>query len=396
MRSKASVSVMSSPKVLGVMGLLLMSACNGAPGGLDWDLRAGPGSLDTTEGASQPTANRPAADSRGIISYPTYQLALAQRGETVAGVAARLGLDAEALARSNALRPGDPLRGGEMLLLPSRVAGGAVQGGAVQGNVIGGTTGGGNGGNVDVSSIATTALDRVGTSAPAPLAAGPEPIRHTVSRGETAFSIARTYNVSARALADWNGLDADLNVREGQPLIIPPTTGGAAPASFETSAPGDGTFTPTPPTALEPLPDEETAPAAEVPKETPASPDLGETRTEATQTRFAMPVNGKIIRAYEKNEGIDISAAPGATVKAAADGTVAAVTKDTGAVSVVVVRHADNILTVYAGVDGVKVKKGDKVKRGQSLAVIGASTPSFLRFEVRRGAQSVDPMPFLQ
>lgn len=390
MRSIGGLSNLSARRGLGVLALLVLSACSD-PGDLDWDLRAGPNSLDTSGGLTQPTANRPAADSRGIISYPGYQLALAERGDTVAGLATRLGLDPETLARANALRPGDPLRDGEMLLLPSRVAGGAVQGTVIGGGVIGGT-----GGGVDVSSIATTALDRVGTTTPAPLAAGPEPLRHTVARGETAFSIARTYNVSARALADWNGLDADLTVREGQPLIIPPTT-GAAPLGIETSvAPGEGSLTPTPPSSTEPLPDEETAPAAQTPKETPASPDLGETRTQASQTRFAMPVNGKIIRAYEKNEGIDISAAPGAVVKSAADGTVAAVTKDTGAVSVVVVRHADNILTVYAGLDGVKVKKGDKVQRGQSLAVIGAGTPSFLRFEVRRGAQSVDPLPFLQ
>lgn len=383
MRSLGGNFGVSAPKAFGLLAILLMTAC-GNPGDLDWDLRAGPGSLDTT-GASQQTASRPVADGRGIISYPGYQLALAQRGDTVAAVASRLGLDPEALARANALRPGDALRDGEMLLLPSRVAGGTTQGA-----IIGGGTG------VDVSSIATTALDRVGPAAAPAIASGPEPIRHRVARGETAFSIARTYNVSARAIADWNGLDADLNVREGQTLIIPPVTGNA-PATFETTTvPGEGTVTPLPPSSAEPLPDEETTPAAEAPKETPASPDLGEQRTEATQTRFAMPVNGKIIRAYQKNEGIDISAAPGATVKSAADGTVAAVTKDTGSVSVVVVRHADNVLTVYAGLDGVKVKKGDKVKRGQSLAVIGAGTPSFLRFEVRRGAQSVDPMPFLQ
>lgn len=373
------------PKALGVTAILLLSACN-TDNGLDWDLRAGQGSLDTSEGARQPTAARPSADGRGIISYPGYQLALAQRGETVAAVAQRLGIDAETLARANALRPGDPLRDGEMLLLPTRVSGGAVSG-----NVIGGSTGG-----VDVSAIATTALDRADpATGGTPLAAGPEPIRHTVARGETAFSIARTYNVSARALADWNGLGADLAVREGQPLIIPPATGPAA-AVFDSTAPGTGSQTPEPPSATEPLPDEETTPAAEAPKETPASPDLGETRTEATETRFAMPVNGKIIRAYQKNEGIDISAAPGATVKAAADGTVAAVTTDTGQVAVIVVRHADNVLTVYAGLDGVKVAKGDKVKRGQSLAVIRAGTPSFLRFEVRRGATSVDPLEFLQ
>ncbi|MES2145838.1 MAG: M23 family metallopeptidase [Pseudomonadota bacterium] len=177
--------------------------------------------------------------------------------------------------------------------------------------------------------------------------------------------------------------------------MIPPTT-GPAPVVLDATAPGTGSPTPEPPSATEPLPDERTSPAAEVPKETPVSPDLGETRTVATQTRLAMPVSGKIIRAYKKNEGIDISAAPGATVKAAADGTVAAVTTDTGQVAVIVVRHADNILTVYAGLDGVKVKKGEKVRRGQSLAVIRAGTPSFLRFEVRRGAQSVDPMEFLQ
>ncbi len=387
MYSTRAYPILTLPKALGVTALLLMTACT-TNNGLDWDLRAGQGSLDTSEGLRQPTAARPAADGRGIISYPGYQLALAQRGDTVAAVAQRLGLDAEALARTNALRPGDPLRDGEMLLLPTRVAGGAVAG-----NVIGGASGG-----VDVSAIATSALDRAGTPGTAPtppLAAGPEPIRHIVARGETAFSIARTYNVSARALADWNGLGADLAVREGQPLMIPPTT-GPAPVVLDATAPGTGSPTPEPPSATEPLPDERTSPAAEVPKETPVSPDLGETRTVATQTRLAMPVSGKIIRAYKKNEGIDISAAPGATVKAAADGTVAAVTTDTGQVAVIVVRHADNILTVYAGLDGVKVKKGEKVRRGQSLAVIRAGTPSFLRFEVRRGAQSVDPMEFLQ
>ncbi|MES2145839.1 MAG: hypothetical protein V4516_16150 [Pseudomonadota bacterium] len=175
MYSTRAYPILTLPKALGVTALLLMTACT-TNNGLDWDLRAGQGSLDTSEGLRQPTAARPAADGRGIISYPGYQLALAQRGDTVAAVAQRLGLDAEALARTNALRPGDPLRDGEMLLLPTRVAGGAVAG-----NVIGGASGG-----VDVSAIATSALDRAGTPGTAPtppLAAGPEPIRHIVARG---------------------------------------------------------------------------------------------------------------------------------------------------------------------------------------------------------------------
>ena len=48
-----------------------------------------------------------------------------------------------------------------------------------------------------------------------------EPIRHKVSRGETAFTISRLYNVSIRSLADWNGLDSNYTIREGQYLLIP-------------------------------------------------------------------------------------------------------------------------------------------------------------------------------
>ncbi|MGL6210166.1 MAG: LysM peptidoglycan-binding domain-containing protein, partial [Paracoccaceae bacterium] len=333
---------------------LMLSACSSTTP-LDWDLRSGQGGPDTSAAALQATAEPPRADARGILSYPGYQVAVARRGDTVGSLAARIGVDAGELARLNALQPTDSLRDGETLSVPGRVAGAAGPG---TGGVIGsGATG------VDVSTIATTALDRVGGETPAPGAAakpvGPEPERHRVARGETAFSIARSYNVSARALADWNGLGPDLAVREGQFLLIPVASGEAPPAPVE-SAPGAGTQTPEPPSAKEPLPDEKPAPAAEKPKETPASPDLGSQRTGASAAKLAMPVEGKIIRGYSKgkNDGIDIAAAAGTGVKAAADGTVAAITKDTAGTPIVVIRHADNLLTVYAGVDGVSVAKG--------------------------------------
>ncbi|MBL9074752.1 M23 family metallopeptidase, partial [Tabrizicola sp.] len=227
--------------------------------------------------------------------------------------------------------------------------------------------------------------------------AGAEPIRHKVQRGETAFTIARAYNVSAKALADWNGLGADMAVREGQYLIIPTSSSAPPPAPVDTT-PGAGSPTPTPPSASKPLPDEKTAPAAQKPKETPASPEMGSQRTGATATKMVMPVSGKIIRSYQKgkNDGIDIAAAAGTAVKAADAGTVAAVTKDTNGTPIVVIRHADNLLTVYAGVDQLKVAKGATVTRGQAIAVVRSADPAFLHFEVRRGVDSVDPMPYLQ
>ncbi len=397
---------LSRGPVTGLMAMLMLSACvGGGGGGLDWDLRAG-GGFDTSDAARAATNPRPNADSNGVISYPGYQVAVARRGDTVGSVAARIGMDAAELARYNALRPTDSLRNGEVLALPGRVAGGSTPlatGGAVTGGVIGsGTPPSASGGAIDVTTIAGNAIDRAGSTTPAPAApkppAGGEPVRHKVQRGETAYTIARAYNVSAKALADWNGLGSDLAVREGQFLIIP-TAASTPPAPQDVATvPGQGSPTPTPPSAKKPLPDEKTAPAAEKAKETPASPDLGSQRTAATATKLVMPVAGKIIRTYQKkkNDGIDISAAAGTAVKAADAGTVAAVTKDTTGTPIVVIRHAGDLLTVYAGVDQLKVAKGDKVARGQAIAVVRSGNPAFLHFEVRRGVDSVDPMPYLQ
>ena len=374
-----------------------LSACDNTAGGglgLDWDLRSGGGALDTSGAALQVSANRPGADGQGVLNYPNYQVAVARRGDTVASVASRIGIGADELASFNALRPNDPLRDGETLVLPRRVQAGL--GGGNTGAVIGG----GGVQPVDVASIATTALDRVGGTAAPAAASGPEPQRHKVARGETAYSIARTYGVSAKAIADWNGLPADLAVREGQFLIIPVAAAGGQPPVSEAvvTAPGEGSLTPVPPSASQPLPDEEVAPAAQKPKETPASPDLGGQRTQASAAQFVMPADGKIIRGYAKgkNEGIDIAAAAGSSVKAAADGVVAAITKDTEQVPIVVIRHAGGLLTVYAGLDGIKVAKGAKVKRGQTIAAVRAGSPAFVHFEVRKGVDSIDPVQYLQ
>jgi murein DD-endopeptidase MepM/ murein hydrolase activator NlpD len=218
-----------------------------------------------------------------------------------------------------------------------------------------------------------------------------------VERGETAYSISRLYNVSAKSLAEWNGLGPDFAVREGQYLLIPVALDGDAPVEVLTQ-PGQGSPTPPPPSAAKPLPAEKVTPAAKPAPETPPSPNLQEERSAASAARFAMPADGSIIRGYvaDKTPGIDIGAAAGSPVKAAADGTVAAITKDTNQVPILVLRHADNILTVYANIDAIKVAKGDTVTRGQTIAVVRAGSPTFLRFEVRNGIDAVDPMPYLE
>ena len=59
------------------------------------------------------------------------------------------------------------------------------------------------------------------------------------------------------------------------------------------------------------------------------------------------------------------------------------------------VRHADNILTVYANVTAVSVKKDDPIKRGQQIAKLRDGNDAYVHFEVRKGFDSVDPAPFI-
>ncbi len=363
--------------------LLALTAC-GPDGAIDLDLRGNLGqAFHTSDAVARQVADRPRPDNRGVISYPGYQVALARQGDTIAGVAARVGLPPAELARYNGVPADAALRPGEVVALPRRVAEPSpATGSPVTGPIR-------PAGEISTSSLedrASAAIDRAGT----------EPVRHRVARGETAFSIARRYGVPVQALAEWNGLGEDLTVREGAYLLIPVADETAPPETRE-SRPGEGTAVPPPPSAAEPLPEEEATQAP--PEDTPAPETMAEETTSASDSgaRLAYPVQGSVIRAFDKgtNDGIVIAAIPGTPVRAAAEGTVAAITRDTDQVPILVLRHPDGLLTVYAGVANVTVQKGESVGRGQTLARIRDTDPAFLHFEVREGFESVDPTEYL-
>lgn len=388
-----------APPALTAAMLVLVAGCTKP---LDFDLRGNFGNaLSTSEAARTATAARPAPDARGVISYPGYQVVVARRGDTVQSAAARVGVDANELARFNGIQSGDSLREGEVLALPKRIA-----------EITPAAQPAAQPGSVDITTLASGAIDRAGpsvqtstlppatqTAAAAPAAM--EPIRHKVQRGETAYTVARLYNVPVRGLAEWNGLGPDFAIREGQYLLIPIANQPApATAAAATTAPGQGSPTPVPPSSTQPLPQEKTTPAAAAKAAPTAAPNLGKTQTAASTGggKMAMPLNGKIIRDYKKgtNEGIDIQAASGSPIVAADAGTVAAITADADQVPIVVVKHAGNLLSVYANVEGITVKKGDTVSRGQTIAKVRSGASNYLHFEVRKGFDSVDPNPYLR
>ena len=370
-----------------ILGLSLPLLTGCVASDVDFDFRPDRISTRTTGEA----APRPAPDANGLISYDSYQMVVARRGDTVADVAARIGMQPDELARFNGRSATDTLRPDEVLALPRRVSPAP-------------------GGGSDITAIASSAIAAAEARQPLPASSlpiqpGQEPVRHRVGRGETAYSVARLYNVSVRALAEWNGLGPDLAVREGQYLIIPivldqpaaPTAASAPGASVAPLPPSAATALPAP-VEQAPRPAQTTqaaapAPAAPAPAAAPAPTAPAAPAAQPTRSaRFIQPVAGSIIRPFGRgNEGIDIGAPTGTPVRAAGDGEVAAITQDTDQIPILVVRHPDGLLTVYANIRNITVARGDRVTQGQTIAQVGGGDPPFLHFEVRRGFEAENP-----
>ena len=292
-------------------------------------------------------------------------------------------------------------------------------------------------------------IARNGLAAPYTLTAGQElildPTRsHLVVRGDTLSQLAATYSVEMRLIADANDLSPPYLIKVGQSLWIPdpftqaaasagraaaseaaqvaamapppPTPAPRAPRAAiveESLAPPPGSTQPStvfgvppaaapvelapPPAAVVPAPETEVAIAL------PPQP-LTEPAGRAS-ARFAWPVAGKVIAAYGAagaglhNDGINIAAKEGTEVHAADNGVVAYAGNELkGFGNLLLLKHADGWTTAYAHNEKLLVKRGDEVRQGQAIAVVGRTgnvdTPQ-LHFEVRKGTQALDPMNYL-
>ena len=368
--------------------LLSVGSC-GVLSNLDFDLRGN--EYDTSEAVRKAMNTRPLPDSRGIISYSTFEVAVARKGDTIKSIADRVGLDSKNIASYNGMSSLEKLNEGQLVSLPNRTDIRKIQRNR--------STSSRN--EVNVRELASTAIetatDKEKVVKKSTYTQENEPIRHKVSRGETAFTISRLYNVSIRSLADWNGLDSNYTIREGQYLLIPLPRDQVAP-EVATVKPGENSKTPSPPSSVEALPEPiSTGNSETTTPEKLKTSDLMTSFAPNDTGQFSYPVNGKIIRDYVKNktDGIDISAPEGTPIIAAEKGIVAAVTADTQEVPIIVLKHEGNLLTVYAGIGDIAVNEKEEVSRSQVLGKIRPGNPPFLHFEVRRGFESLDPMKFL-
>jgi len=126
---------------------------------------------------------------------------------------------------------------------------------------------------------------------------------------------------------------------------------------------------------------------------------MNPTKNNINTRKMIRPVNGKIIKDFSNksggSEGIDYEVAEGTKVKAAAKGTVALVSKSVGDTTIVLLRHDNNIYTVYSNITDVELTRDINVEAGEIIGLVSGGDPSFVHFEVRKGTQAVDPTPYL-
>jgi len=116
-------------------------------------------------------------------------------------------------------------------------------------------------------------------------------------------------------------------------------------------------------------------------------------------SHFGRTKHNDFTKVEVQNSGIDIQTPSGANARAVFDGTVSSIFFLKGFNNIVMVRHGEYI-TVYANVDKLSVRKGEKVKAGQTLGKIYADPDdggrSILHFEVRKEREKLDPMLWIR
>ena len=263
--------------------------------------------------------------------------------------------------------------------------------------------------------------------------------------GDTLSSIAARAGLTPEQLAEFNGLGANYHPRPGEIFALPPAgpTGRSASdlAAIAESAIGrtetvlteeplevveadDSQQPKTTGAVTEEIPDsveQRDEPGEDTPvasgRVPPVSEKVDSAKDESTDAipvadptarnqfvesggRLLVPVEGQIVRPYSGsaggNHGIDFGVPAGTPVRASDDGSVVLVSPSDTHSTIVLIRHDDDLYTVYSRVTGVTLKKGDRVSRGQIVGQVVEGSPSLFHFQVRQGTESVDPAPLLR
>ncbi|MBP7721999.1 MAG: LysM peptidoglycan-binding domain-containing M23 family metallopeptidase [Alphaproteobacteria bacterium] len=248
----------------------------------------------------------------------------------------------------------------------------------------------------------------------------PPPREYRAREGDSLYTVSRLFVVDTSEIARLNRIAPPYKLKAGQVIRLPTLTRETVPVQTAATAPLPTRTVPPQPNApyINPAPvKREALPAPAVVPPTKITiakaPEAPVKKTPITaqvpkrsSSRFLSPVEGKILSNYGPkkdglhNDGINIAAPAGTPVRAAENGVVVYAGNELKASgNLVIIRHQDRWMTAYAHMDNLQIKRGQTVKRGQTIGTVGSSgsvdRPQ-LHFEVRRGTEALNPKLYLE
>ncbi len=262
---------------------------------------------------------------------------------------------------------------------------------------------------------------------------------YRVKEGDTLYAVALDYGLDYRELASWNALSDPNRVTVGQILTLRNPRGAheaiaeSEPVVVESKPLAAGELPPgeplpesapwkTEPKAVKiPYSEEALArlqrgnvssntgtPESEIankrvtkpPAKVPAPETAGGNEASFDAAKWLWPAQGEIASTFDgsHSKGISIAGRQGDPVMASASGKVVYAGKAIQAYGqLVIVKHSNEYLSVYAHNSRILVKEGQQVASGQKIAEMGERSPGQvgLHFEIRKQGQPVDPVRFL-
>lgn len=203
---------------------------------------------------------------------------------------------------------------------------------------------------------------------------------HIVQTGNTLWDIANCYKVSVIEIRGLNNLKIKDKIYKGKKLFIPINEKNRNLVCKDTSK-------------------------LIVKVDKRKKKILNKKNIVSNKTDYLWPVKGKILSKYGllakglRNDGINISGNKGDPVFASKDGKVVYAGNEIQAFgNLILIKHYDNKTTAYAHLDKIKIKKGQTVKKGEVIAVLGNSgkvSKPQLHFELRDSNGPLNPLKYL-
>ena len=243
------------------------------------------------------------------------------------------------------------------------------------------------------------------------------PSSYIVQKGDTLFSIAFNYGFDYHELAAMNGIKDPSLISIGQEIRLSPNRGGTGTAVAASAVkPIDILVKDQPRVVKYPYSasamaridkvQEQPRPAASMVAKAPQAESASENDSRGDVSdvpvlEWSLPATGKLIGQFSESanrKGIDIAGKLGQPVMASASGKVVYSGNGLrGYGKLIIIKHNSTYLSAYAHNEKILVKEGQKVTRGQKIALMGDTDASQveLHFEVRRFGRPVDPAKYL-